>query len=444
MQTRRRPDGRTVAVLLATLMLAWATMDVVGGAVSPASGATAEPHWGPVVTLARDGQLSRPDVVVDEHGTETVAWSRAGSVVVTRRAAGGSWDPPIDLGEGSDPQLGIDRDGTVTIVWSRNLLGQGPQVMTARHAVAGRWSAVVALSPAVAEANGHGAFGPVLAVSRGGAVVVSWLWNEEDSGAAQAQARYRPAGRRWSAVTTLSPVEAAFPVCAIDARGRPAVAYVINGSEFVVRRVAGTWRAPRRVGRHGQPPQVAVDDAGDIVVAWSGLQPDGIFRPVAATRRIGGVWLAPVVLDPTLNTPLTNTEPAVVMGPRGRSTAAWARPDGSVMVADRFLGGTWTSPRQVAPAGDRVQPFPPALQLNVGRSGAALLSWTRETDTAMYVEAAYRPKAQDWRAPQRLSRPTLRGAAAEGFVRRGDRAVVVWRAVTATSEDVVQLRRLHP
>ncbi|MFL6131775.1 MAG: hypothetical protein ACJ72A_03170, partial [Nocardioidaceae bacterium] len=109
-----------------------------------------------------------------------------------------------------------------------------------------------------------------------------------------------------------------------------------------------------------------------------------------------------------------------------------------------FLGGAWTSPRQVAPAGDRVQPFPPALQLNVGRSGAALLSWTRETDTAMYVEAAYRPKAQDWRAPQRLSRPTLRGAAAEGFVRRGDRAVVVWRAVTATSEDVVQLRRLHP
>src|SRR3954449_2664511 len=150
MQTRRRPDGRTVAVLLATLMLAWATMDVVGGAVSPASGATAEPHWGPVVTLARDGQLSRPDVVVDEHGTETAAWSQAGSVVVTRRAAGGSWGPRVDLGEGSDPQLGIDWDGTVTVVWSRTLLGHGPQVMTARHPVAGRsggWSAVVGLSP---------------------------------------------------------------------------------------------------------------------------------------------------------------------------------------------------------------------------------------------------------------------------------------------------------
>src|SRR4051795_996254 len=194
MQTRRRPDGRTVAALLATLMPAWATTDLVGGAVSTASGATTEPHWGPVVTLARAGQLSRPDVVVDERGTETAAWSQAGSVVVTRRAAGGSWGPRVDLGQGSDPQLGIDRDGTVTVVWSRTLLRHGPQVMTARHPVPGRWSGLVALSPAVPVGNGRGAFGPVLAVSRGGAVIVSWLWNEEDSGAAQAQARYRPAG----------------------------------------------------------------------------------------------------------------------------------------------------------------------------------------------------------------------------------------------------------
>ena len=426
--------GRTAATLVVTLMVALAA----GGAT------TAEPHWGPVVTLDRAGQVSRPDVVVDEHGTETAAWSRAGSVVVARRAAGGHWGPHVDLGEGKDPQLGIDRDGTVTIVWSRTLLGHGPQVMTAAHPVPGRWSTPVALSPHVAAGNGRGAFGPVLAVSRGGAVVVSWLWNEEDSGAAQVQARYQTVDGAWRAVTTLSPVEAASPVSAIDARGRPVVAYVSQGSEFVVRRVAGTWTAPRLVGRHGEPPQVAVGDAGDIVVAFSQLQPDGIFRPVAATRRIGGVWHAPVVLDSALDTPLTDTEPAVVVGPRGRSTVAWTRPDGSVMVSDHFLGGSWTPPVQVAPAADRVQPFPPALQVDVGRSGAALLSWTRETDTATYVEAAYRPQAQAWQMPRRVSPSTVSGAAAEGFVRRGDRAVVVWRGVTAAPQEVVQLRRLHP
>jgi hypothetical protein len=432
-----RPRARTAATLLLTL--------TVAVAATGATGATgAEPHWGPVVTLDRAGQVSRPDVVVDEHGTETAAWSRAGSVVVSRRVAAGHWGPQVDLGQGNDPQLGIDRDGTVTIVWSRTLPGHGPQVMTAAHPVPGRWSRPIALSPQVAEGNGRGAFGPVLAVSRGGAVVVSWLWNEEDSGAAQVQARYQPVGGAWRAVTTLSRVEAASPVSAIDAKGRPVVAYVSQGSEFVVRRVAGTWTAPRLVGRHGEPPQVGVDDAGDLVVAFSQLQPDGIFRPVAATRRIGGVWHAPAVLDPTLDTPLTNTEPAVVMGPRGRSTVAWARPDGSVMVSDHFLGGSWTPPVQVAPAGDRVQPFPPALQANVGRSGAALLSWTRATDTATYVEAAYRPQAQAWQAPRRVSPSTVNGAAAEGFVRRGDRAVVVWRGVTAAPQDVVQLRRLHP
>jgi hypothetical protein len=316
--------------------------------------------------------------------------------------------------------------------------------MTARHSARSGWSDPVPLSPAVAEGDGRGAFGPVLAVSRGGAVVVSWLWNEEDSGAAQVQARYRPAGAGWRPVRTLSPVEAAFPVSAIDARGRPVVAYVINGNEFVVRRVAGAWTAPRRVGRHGHPPQLAVDDAGDIVVAWSAVQPDGIFRPAAVTRRVGGVWRGPVVLDETLDEPVSSTEPAVAIGPRGRSTVAWARPDGQVMVSDHFVGGSWTTPRQVAPAGDHVQPFPPALGIEVGRSGAALLSWTRDTQTATYVETAYRPRAEGWRPPQRVSPPNVRASAAEGFVRLGDRAVLVWRATTATPEERVQLRRLHP
>jgi hypothetical protein len=440
MRTRRSSVRRPVAVLLGALLVAGTT---VGGG-SAGAAVTPEPHWGPVVTLARAGQLSRPDVVVDEAGTETVAWSRAGSVLVTRRGAGGSWSPRTDLGSGSDPQLGIDRDGTVTVVWSRRLAGAGPQVMVARHPVAGRWSSPLALSPAVPDTNGHGAHEPVLAVSRNGAAVVSWLWNEEDSGAAQVQARYAPAGGDWRGVVTLSPVEAAAPVSAIDALGRPVVAYVVNGTEFVVRRLARGWTAPRLVGRHGEPPQVAVDDAGDIVVAWSQLQPDGIFRPVAATRRVGGVWRRPVVLDPTLDAPLTNTEPAVAIGPRGRSTVAWSRPDGRVMVSDHFLGGRWTAPREVAPAGDRVQPFPPALQITVGRSGAALLSWTRETGTASSVEAAYRPAARGWLAPRGVSPGTQRAAAAEGFVRRGDRAVVVWRGVTATPRDVVSLRRLHP
>jgi hypothetical protein len=443
MGTRVRSVGGGVAGVV-SLLLIRAVLELSPVGLPAASGATTEPHWGPVVTLARAGQLGRPDIVVDERGTETAAWSQAGSVLVTRRAAGGTWGPRRHLGEGSDPQLGLDRNGTVTVVWSRRSAGHGPQVMGARHPTSGRWSDPVALSPAVADGNGRGAFGPVLAVSDGGAVVVSWLWNEEDSGAAQVQARYRPASGGWRAVTTLSPVEAAFPVSAIDARGRPVVAYVLNGTEFVVRRVAGTWTTPRLVGRHGEPPQVAVDDAGDIVVAWSQLQPDGIFRPVAATRRVGGVWRGPVVLDQTLDQPVSNTEPVVAMGPRGRSTVAWARPDGRVMVSDHFLGGDWTAPRQVAPAGDRVEPFPPALGIDVGRSGAGLLSWTRETEAETYVESVYRPRAQGWQRPQRISPPNVRGSAADPFVRRGDRAVLAWRAVTTTPEEVVQLRRLHP
>jgi hypothetical protein len=445
MRSHQQPRGVT-AGLVTALVLAAAVVPaaIPAGGLDTAAAATTDPHWGPVVTLSRGSELGTPAVVVDAAGTATVAWSRAGTVVATRRPAGGSFGPRIVLGPGTDPQLGVDRDGVVTAIWTRRPPGQGPQVMTARESSRGRWGPPLALSPPVADTNGHGAHVAMLAVSRRGGVVVSWLWNEEDSGAAQVQARERPAGHGWRDVVTLSPVEAAFPVCAIDARGRPVVAYVINGRIFVVRRPASGWTSPRLVGRHGEPPQLAVDDAGDIVVAWSQAQPDGIFRPVAATRPVGGRWAAPVTLDPAVGATLTAREPSVVSGPLGRSTAAWARSDGSVMVSQRPPGGSWSPPRQVAPAGSPVSGADPGSSLAVGRSGAVLLSWIRERPTTRYVEAAFQPAARPWGSPHRVSPSAVRAGAPDGAVQGADRAVLVWDAVTSPTEEVVQLRRLHP
>src|SRR3954452_22117109 len=449
MRSHRQPRARVLAALLTSLVLASVTVGPAGpaagaGPPAPAGAVPAEPHWGPVVTLARGADLGAPAVVVDAAGTTTVAWSRAGSVVATRRPAGGVFGARTALGPGADAQLGVDRNGIVTAIWTRRLPGRGPKVMTARASASGHWGRPAALSPSVADVNGHGAHVATLAVSRRGAAVVSWLWSEEDSGAAQVQARERPAGHGWGTAVTLSPVEAAAPVCAIDASGRPVVAYVVNGRIFVVRRPASGWTAPRLVGRHGEPPQLAVDDAGDIVVAWSQLQPDGIFRPVAATRPVGGRWAAPVTLDPAVGATLTAREPSVVSGPLGRSTAAWARSDGSLMVSQRPPGGSWSPPRQVAPAGDPVTGEDPGTRLRVGRSGAVLLSWTRERPTARYVEAAFQPTARPWGAPHRVSPLSVRAGGADGAVQRADRALVVWAGATSPARDVVQLRRLHP
>ncbi len=185
---------------------------------------------------------------------------------------------------------------------------------------------------------------------------------------------------------------------------------------------------------------MAIDDAGDIVVVWEAFVPSsGVFEPQAVTRPVGGSWSDPVTLDST-----GYTEPVVASGPHGFSTAAWVRTDGEVVVSTHPVDGVWSSPRPIAPAGDHAVPVPPFLQIRVGRSGAALVSWTRTTGTASYVEAAYRPAEQTWLPPTRISPTTLRSSAARGFAYSGGRAVLVWRGTSDADVRHVQLRSLHP
>ena len=184
--------------------------------------------------------------------------------------------------------------------------------------------------------------------------MVTWLREPEDSGAARVQARYRRAGAGWGGIVTLSPVEANSPVAAIDATGRPVVVYTVDATAFAVRRVAGQWRDPVRIGRHVEPPQVAVDDAGDIVVVWEAFVPSsGVFEPQAVTRPVGGSWSDPVTLDST-----GYTEPVVASGPHGFSTAAWVRTDGEVVVSTHRVDGAWSAPKPIAPAGVHAVPVP--------------------------------------------------------------------------------------
>ena len=134
----------------------------------------------------------------------------------------------------------------------------------------------------------------------------------------------------------------------------------------------------------------------------------------------------------------------VASGPHGFSTAAWVRSDSEVVVSTHPVDLVWSAPRPIAPAGDHALPMPPFLQIRVGRSGVALVSWTRASSAASYVEAAYRPAGQTWLPPTRISPGTLRSSAARGFAYRGGRAVLVWRGISDAGVRHVQLRRLHP
>jgi len=362
-----------------------------------------------------------------------------------RQNADGVWGDPHRLGRGTAPQAEVDGVGTVTAIWTRTLPGSGPQVMASRRVVGRRWTKPFPVSAPVASegSSAHGAFQTDLAVSHDGAVLVSWLWGADDSGASRVQARYRPARHRWHRIVTLSPVEARSPVSAAGDDGRAVVVYTVFARAYAFRRTAEGWTRPQEIGRHVEPPQVAMDDAGDVAVVWGALETDGIFRPQAVTRRTGDGWTEPHTLDPSL-AESGASPPSVAIGPRGHTTAAWIGSAGRVEVADHPVNGSWSDVTQVAPAGDPLEATPPDVDVTAGRSGAVLLSWTRRETPSRVMEAAYRPPHQDWQPPARVSPEDIDATAPEAFVAVDGRAVEAWRGYDATRGAHLQLRKLRP
>ncbi len=294
-----------------------------------------------VRTLDSAASTSRPDVVVARDGTVTVVWSRERQVVARSRVDG-SWQPRVAVGHGFSPRVGVDASGSLTVIWLRHLEGFGPQIMAARRpARTGAWTQPRAVSaPAPAVSSARGAYSPSIAVAGAGATVVSWLWNQEDSGAAQVQARFRPVGGPWGPIATLSPREARNPVSAIDGSGQATVAYV--GSRARPRAVTRTqdgWGDPVRLGTNGvNAPQLAAGPQGDAVVTFA-ASIDQSYQPQAVTRAPGGTWSGPVSLEaPT--PPLTVLDPVVGID----SPASRPRPGGAATRASSWRGTRATPP----------------------------------------------------------------------------------------------------
>jgi hypothetical protein len=395
-----------------------------------------------VRTLDSAASTSRPDVVVARDGTVTVVWSRQRQVVARSRVDG-SWQPRVAVGHGFSPRVGVDASGSLTVIWLRHLEGFGPQVMAARRpARTGDWTRPRAVSaPAASVSSARGAYSPTIAVSGAGATVVSWLWNQEDSGAAQVQARFRPVGGPWGPIATLSPPEARNPVSAIDGSDQATVAYVGNRARpRAVTRTQEGWGDPVRLATNGvNAPQVAAGPQGDAVVTFA-ASIDQRYQPQAVTRAPGGTWSGPVSLEvPT--PPLTILDPVVGIDAWGVATAAWWRSDESIAVARHPRDATWSAPEVVVPPGPRIRPRPPYLDLAVSPSGTVLLTWTHWAPGESWVNAALR-SGDGWTTTPGLSVADKGCAAGEPQVRNGT-AVLAWRC-DSDAGDLVQVVDLAP
>ena len=119
---------------------------------------------------------SEPGIAVDSQGDAVAvwAWEFGGSVIQAAfRAAGGSWQAPIDLSAfdeyAKNPDVAFDEQGNAIAVWSLESSGGSYVIQSAFRPAGGSWQAPIDLSGQM-----RGAYDPQVAVNEQGDAVAAW------------------------------------------------------------------------------------------------------------------------------------------------------------------------------------------------------------------------------------------------------------------------------
>lgn len=367
--------SRTVVAAATAATLQFALQAPAPALGTPTAGAPPDaPVWGPVKVLAANPWAE--DLAVDARGVTTVVWSTGGSdgsVVAARRTAHGRWRAPVVVGQGQDPQVAADRRGNVTVAWLTGAAGRTDGVAVARHANGGRWSHPVVLTPR--PARRHRAVDVGLSVAGNGATVAAWAWRSSPGHRWRIQAAVRPARGAWSGPVAVTPASGArMPLVGRSDRGGTVIVYArqrqghpqaLFSRDLTPR---GTWSPRSLVAREGYSPQLAVDRAGDAVVAYT---PD--FEDVtAAYRTVSGHWRRHDLVP----TGVEVSDFALAASLRGDAVVALGRNSGRVDVVERSAAGSWSAPDRVvrsrASVYDVVVALDGARDLFLGWGGYAL------------------------------------------------------------------------
>ena len=227
--------------------------------------------------LAResDAQFSSVGAALADDGRGLVVWaSRRPQFAVTgvHVAADGTPRPPVVLSAPGDhaaaPLVGMAADGEAVVAWRTGRGARGVSVCV-RPATGGP-CAVQRLSSPDAWAVLRS-----LAVAPDGGAIIGWL--QRRGGVWRAVVAQRPAGGTFGAPRLVGPPGAGELQVAIGASGEAALAFTraVDGRGSELR--LASWRVPGSPGPAARvsprdhrvsEPRVAVNEAGDAVVAW--------------------------------------------------------------------------------------------------------------------------------------------------------------------------------
>lgn len=284
------------------------------------------------------------------------------------------------------------------------------------------------LEPRTISPAGVSASSPRIASDGAGNVVT--VWRELADETASIRAATRSAGGEWSSSARISLPAAATeaPELAMDRLGNAvAVWHRSNGRDSVVqaavRPVGGAWSAPQDLSPAGEVAfnaDVAVEAARATVV-WAAMRD---FRSVvrSSARAISGAWSPAETASDSISNAYA---PQVAMDDHGNAVASWQWWDGAYLViqaALRPLAGPWAAPETLSGTGrDASRP-----RLAMGAEGNLVVGWLRFDGSWTLGQVAYRPAGGRWEPPHNLSERSGRTHALQlALNRRGD-AIVLW------------------
>lgn len=182
------------------------------------------------------------------------------------------------------------------------------------------------------------------------------------------------------------------------------------------------------VGIVGPEPQVAIDGDGDVTVAWLARAANGNQVIAAAQRPAGGGFGTPVNLSDDARG--ARGDLALDVAADGGAIAAWSRSDGTrfrVQAAIRPAGGAFAPATELSTASQNADG--PAVAIADG--GALAAAWNQETagsGSVRRVHATVRPAgAANFVAPQPLSPAESSAIETRAGIERSGGAIVAWR-----------------
>lgn len=263
---------------------------------SPASGWGAATAFFPPTAPAQVGGNARPKVAIDSKGNAVAVWAQdmgdqtlnadfGLEIYAARAAAGQPFGPAVLLssyavsGFSWRPHVAIDEQGDAVAAWEADPSNSPIRVMAARFDGAS-WGAATFIDSPISTSN-LGIEPRVVMDANRSALVV---WAEGQSGGTVAAYSARYAAGSWSSAVQLdanlnTSLNASGARVVLDAAGNATAVWqnITNDSShpnsiLAARNVGGTWTpaAPLDTAKPGgnYRPELAVDDAGDVMVVW--------------------------------------------------------------------------------------------------------------------------------------------------------------------------------